>query len=185
MSVGEFVGTSGARSLRDQAGQAGAVVERLGLIENGTREPERLNDLGDGGPLNANAAEHLVLDLHQVARVEELAAQEHGVGHLLGVGVQGALLTQRFGFGVQGLGHEDLRGDRVSCKSNYAATAPICQDAIAADPGQFKQEIRFIKARCCGVFVLMYRQNLLDSCGKISLTRSRPSADGSWMLRLG
>jgi len=108
--VGEFVGASGARALRDQAGQASAVVERLGLVENGTREPERVHDLGDGGPLHTNAAEHLILDLHQVARVEELAAQEHGVGHSLGVGVQGALLTQRFGFGVQGLGHEDLRG---------------------------------------------------------------------------
>ena len=108
--VGEFVGTSGARALRDQAGQASAVVEGLGLVENGTREPERRNNLGDGSPFHANAAEHLILDLHQVARVEELAAQEHGVDHALGVGVQGALLTQRFGFGVQGLGHEDLRG---------------------------------------------------------------------------
>jgi len=108
--VGEFVGVSGARALRDQAGQAAAVVERLSLIENGTGEPERLSGVGDGGPIRTNAPEHLVLDLHQVARVEELPAQEHGIGHLLGVGVQGALLTQRFGFGVDGLGHEDLRG---------------------------------------------------------------------------
>jgi hypothetical protein len=108
--VREFVGTSGARALGDQAGQASAVVERLGLVENGTREPERRNDLSDGSPFHANAAEHLILDLHQVARVEEVAAQEHGVDHPLRVGVQGALLTQRFGFGVQRSGHEDLRG---------------------------------------------------------------------------
>src|SRR4029077_5212492 len=85
-------------------------------IEDGTGEPERLSRLGDGGPLDANAAKHLVLDLHQVARVEELAAEEQGVGHLLGVGVQDALLTERFAFGVRGLGHEDLRGTRVRVK---------------------------------------------------------------------
>src|SRR5262249_43432970 len=112
--VGEFVGVTGSGSLRDQAGQAGAVVERLGLIEDGTGEPERLSHLGDGGPLDVNAAQHLVLDLYQVARVEELAAEEPGVGHLLGVGIQDTLLTERFGFGVQGLGHEDLRRPRVS-----------------------------------------------------------------------
>ena len=48
--VGEFVGMSGSRALRNQARQAGAVVERLGLIEHGTGKPERLDDLGDGDP---------------------------------------------------------------------------------------------------------------------------------------
>jgi len=79
--VGELVGATGSGSLRDQARQAGAVVERLGLIEDGTGEPGRLSHRGDGGPVDANAAEHLVLDLHQVARVEELAVEEQGVGH--------------------------------------------------------------------------------------------------------
>src|SRR5262249_57134026 len=53
--VGEFVGMTGTGSLRDQARQAGAVVERPGLIEDGTGEPEGLSDLGDGGPLAAGA----------------------------------------------------------------------------------------------------------------------------------
>jgi hypothetical protein len=79
--VGELVGVSRAWALRDQARQAGAVVERLGLIEHGTGKPERLGDRGDRGPLDVNAAEHLVLDLHEIARVEELAAVEQGVGH--------------------------------------------------------------------------------------------------------
>src|SRR4051794_20650352 len=83
------------------------------LVEDGTGEPERPSDLGDGGPLNANAAKHLVLDLHQVARVEELAAEEQGVGHLPGVGIQDTLLTERSAFGVQGLGHEGLQETRV------------------------------------------------------------------------
>jgi len=107
--LGELVGTAGAGPLGDQARQAGAVEERLGLIEDGTGEPERLSHLGDGGPLDANAAKHFVLDLHEVARVEELAATEQGVGYLLGVGVQDALLTERLAFGVQGSGHEGLR----------------------------------------------------------------------------
>ena len=41
--VGELVGVTGSGSLRDQARQAGAVVEHLGLIEDGTGEPERLS----------------------------------------------------------------------------------------------------------------------------------------------
>ena len=92
--VGELVGLTRSGSLRDQARQAGAVIERLGLIEDGTGEPERLSNLGDRDPLDANSAKHLILDLHEVARVEELAAEEQGVGHLLGVGVQGTLLTE-------------------------------------------------------------------------------------------
>ena len=85
--VGELVGLTRSGSLRDQARQAGAVIERLSLIEDGTGEPERQSNLGDRGSLDANTAKHLVLDLHEVARVEELAAEEQGVGHLLGVGV--------------------------------------------------------------------------------------------------
>ena len=60
--------------------------------------------------LDVHAAQHLVLDLHQITRVEELAAVEQGVGHLLGVRVQDTLLTERFTLGVQGLGHRNLRG---------------------------------------------------------------------------
>ena len=108
--VGELVSVTGSESLRDQARQAGAVVERLGLVEDRTRESERLSHLGDGGPLDANAAKHLVLDLHQVARVEELAPEEQGVGHLLGVGIQDALVRELFTFGGQGWGHGGLRG---------------------------------------------------------------------------
>jgi hypothetical protein len=108
--VGELVGLTRSRSLRDQARQAGAMIKRLGLIEDGAGEPERLSNLADRSALDANAAKHLVLDLHQIARVEELAVVEQGGGHLLGVGVQDALLTERFTLRVQGLGHEDLRG---------------------------------------------------------------------------
>ncbi len=107
--LGELVGTAGAGSLGDQAWQAGAVEERLGLIEDGTGEPERLRHLSDSDPLDTNAANHFVLDLHEVARVEEFAPEEQGGGHLLGVGVQDALLTKRLALGVKGAGHEDLR----------------------------------------------------------------------------
>ncbi len=55
--LGELVGTAGAWSLGDQARQAGAVEERLGLIEDGTGEPERLSHLGDGGPLRREPGE--------------------------------------------------------------------------------------------------------------------------------
>jgi hypothetical protein len=114
--IGELVGVSGAGTLRDQARQPGAVVERLGLIENRTRETERLSDLGDVSPVNSNAAEHLVLDLHKVAWVEELAAQERGVDYLVGMGIQDAMLTQRFGLGIQGLRHSELRVASVCVK---------------------------------------------------------------------
>jgi hypothetical protein len=43
--VGELVGLTRSGSLRDQARQAGAVIERLSLIEDGTGEPERQSGL--------------------------------------------------------------------------------------------------------------------------------------------
>jgi hypothetical protein len=46
--VGQFVGVSGSRALRNQARQTSAVVEGLGLVEHGTRKPERPDGFDDG-----------------------------------------------------------------------------------------------------------------------------------------
>ena len=65
--VREFVGMSRPKALRNQARQTSAVVERLGLIEHGTGKTERSHGLGDGRAFHLNAANHLILDLHEVA----------------------------------------------------------------------------------------------------------------------
>jgi hypothetical protein len=129
--VGQLVSVPGTGTLGDQARQAAAVVQRLGLIEHGTGDPERRGDYGDGSALDVSAAEHLVPDLHEVARVEELAALEQGISHLLGTGVEDALLPQGFAFGVQGLGHGASITSRSPCQSNYAAIMRRVKDLLS------------------------------------------------------
>ena len=61
---------------------------------------ERRGGLGDRGSARLDLAHHLVLDLHRVPGVEEVAAQELRVGHLLRVRVQAPCGGQRRLLGV-------------------------------------------------------------------------------------
>src|ERR1035441_8242514 len=73
-----------------EAGQAAPRDGGLRLVERGAREAELGGSLGDRLPVFLDAAQHLVFDLHQVARVEELAFGKQVVGHGLRVRVEGA-----------------------------------------------------------------------------------------------
>jgi hypothetical protein len=72
-------GLAGTRPSSPGNGQRGGclVVRRLGV-------PERCRGGGDRCAVHADAAHHLVLDLHRVAGVEEPLGQEGLVGDLLG-----------------------------------------------------------------------------------------------------
>ena len=62
--------------------------------------PERRGGLGDRGAARPHLAHHLVLDLHRVPGVEEVAGQELRIGHLLRVRVEAPRLRQRRLLGV-------------------------------------------------------------------------------------
>ena len=52
----------------------------LGLIERRPRQPERRSRFGDGSFVDLYTAEHLVLHLQQVLRIEEVGRLEQGIG---------------------------------------------------------------------------------------------------------
>jgi hypothetical protein len=54
--------------------------------------------------VDANAADHLVADLDQVAGVEERAAAKEGVPNSLQLGMQGAALIEEVRLGVEAVG---------------------------------------------------------------------------------
>ena len=97
---GELVRALGPALSRKKAAQARPGEGCFGLIEGGTRHPEERRGLGLGGALPAHLAQHLVLHLHRIARVEESAALEPGGAHPLRVGIEGAELLQTLGFGI-------------------------------------------------------------------------------------
>lgn len=56
--------------------------------------------MGHRLPVHLRLAEHLVLDLEEVPSVEEGIVVEEGIFDLVGLGVEGAVLSERFFFGV-------------------------------------------------------------------------------------
>ena len=83
------------------------------MVEGRTREAEGSGARCDGDAVNPDAPEHLVLDLHDVARVEEVLPREGVVGDALGARVEAATRAEGVGLRVGRLaaGHgEKLRG---------------------------------------------------------------------------
>jgi len=68
----------------------------LGLIEGRPRQPERRGRFGDGSFVDLYTAEHLVLHLQQVLRIEEVGRLEQGIGDGLRMRIQDTLLAKRF-----------------------------------------------------------------------------------------
>ncbi|MDI6773570.1 MAG: hypothetical protein QME77_13440 [bacterium] len=101
-----LVGPPRSGLLGQQRRQASRRVGRLHLVVRRSRQAEARRAVADRLPVYADPAQHLVLDLHQVARVEELARGECLVGDLLRMRVQAALLAEGVGLGVAlGSGH--------------------------------------------------------------------------------
>ena len=105
----ELVGAARAALLGHQPGDPRGVELRLGVVVGGPREPVLLGGVRHRGVIHHDAAQQLVLHLHEVARVEELARLKLRIADFLGGRVQRALGAQGHGFRI-GLGrHRDLQ----------------------------------------------------------------------------
>ncbi len=71
---GQLVAALRATLVRNQAEQTVLLKGCLRLIERRARKPESVGGLADGAFVDVNLAQHLVLDLHPVGGIEEVAA---------------------------------------------------------------------------------------------------------------
>ena len=83
--VGAFVGPLRSGTLGHQPGDPVRLERGRGLVERLAADPEARGDLGHRPSIDLVAANHLVLDLHAVARVEERMAHKGVVADGLGV----------------------------------------------------------------------------------------------------
>jgi len=82
-----------------QSGEAALVEDGLGLVVGRPRYAVFFGGFGHGGLLHRHPAEHLILDLHEVARVEEIVFLKLRIAHLLRAWVQSALFEEGLDLG--------------------------------------------------------------------------------------
>src|SRR5437870_13627589 len=112
------------RSLRDQARQPLRLEDGLGLIKRRPREAEVGGCLSDRLAILADPPQQLVLDLDQVAGVEEdIPGGEGRVAHRLRWGVERVLAAP--GGGLLGAGRWSPRGPSVLRSVQYAEVCAI------------------------------------------------------------
>ena len=105
--LGQLVRLFRAALVGHEAGESCLFEGRQGLIKRGPREAEGCRSAGHRLALALHAAKHLVLDLHEVARVEETVLEEQFVGDTLLARIQSSLLPQRLELGLF-VGHQHL-----------------------------------------------------------------------------
>ena len=122
---GQIVGPPRCSFPRGQAGQAPSLEGGLGLIEGRAGETEGGRCLTHRLVFDPRLAQHLVLHLQQVPRVEEIAVLEQGVGDALGPGIQRALLVQGLPLasGLWRVGHPKHPCQVFSCPPTRPGTA--------------------------------------------------------------
>src|SRR5579863_1552941 len=81
-----------------QARQAGLLKRGPGLIERRPGESKGFRRRTDGLLVDSDLTEHLVLDLDQVLRVEEIAVLKQLVLYILRARVENPLLAERLAF---------------------------------------------------------------------------------------
>ena len=93
--------------LGQQCRQAALLETRLRLVEGRPGEPEGGGRSVHRQSLGFDPAQHFVLDLNEIARIEKLACLKQFVGDPLGMRIQAALLPkgQGLGIGRRFLGH--------------------------------------------------------------------------------
>ena len=81
--VVDLVRTARPRLCRHQSGDPGRVEVRLGLIVGRPGDAVFVGRLRHRHFVDGDAAQHLVFDLHDIVRIEELAGAELRVAHLV------------------------------------------------------------------------------------------------------
>jgi len=105
--LGELVRLLGTALVWHQTGKTVLLESRLCLIERWPRKTEVCRGIGHGLSFGPHPAQHLVLDLDQIARIEEIVLKKQLVADGLRAGVQRSLLLERPELGV-GFGHRRL-----------------------------------------------------------------------------
>ncbi len=88
------MGAAGARLFRHQSGDSGHVEVRLGLVVGRSGDSIFAGGLRHRYVVDGDPAQHLVFDLHSVAGIEELAATEIRIAHLVWGWIEGALFDE-------------------------------------------------------------------------------------------
>ena len=101
------MGLLGTALVRHQAGKAVLLEGRLRLVEGWPRKTEVRRRIRHGLAFGPHSAQHLVLDLDQIARIEEIVLEKQVVAHCFRVRVQRPLLLEGPEFGVV-VGHRRL-----------------------------------------------------------------------------
>ena len=96
----ELVGSMGPSLLWDKPGKARVLEGLQRLVEGRAREAKFRRTVSDGFLFDLNLPEHLVLDLNEIARVEELPCGEERVLDALGMRIDSALVAQGVFFGI-------------------------------------------------------------------------------------
>src|ERR1700677_426363 len=93
----DLVGRAWARLLWDQPRNPCSIEVRLRLVVGRPGNAILVGNLGDRGVVDGNTTQHLVLDLHGVVRIEELASLKLWIAHLLGRRIERALFEEGVG----------------------------------------------------------------------------------------
>src|SRR5216683_4962669 len=90
----DLVGAAWARLLWDQSRNPGGIEVRLGLIVGRSGHAILVGSLRHRRIVDGDATQHLVLDLHGVVRIEELASPKLWIAHILGGRIERTLFKE-------------------------------------------------------------------------------------------
>lgn len=107
--AGQLVAALRAAFERNQAEESFLLKGRLRLIKRWARKSEGIRGLADGSFVEVNLAQHLVLDLHEIFGIEEVAVLEQRTGDRFWMRVESAVTAERLAFGP-GIGWRWWRG---------------------------------------------------------------------------
>ncbi len=92
--LGKFGTLLGPWATREDARKTLSVEPLVSGIERGPREAESRGRLGNGFSVDADPPQHLVLDLDEILRIEEVLPCEERIADLLWATVQAAVLSK-------------------------------------------------------------------------------------------
>ena len=110
---GDLVGSARPALARQQPHQTTVIEVALRFVEGWARYPEERGCLGNRLALATHTSKHLVSDLNEVARVEEITGDKSRILDVLRLRIGGAAFLERtqLGVGFRRMSH---------CKYNYA-----------------------------------------------------------------